>query len=117
MELPDPLKDKMKDKPASEKPAKQLNIELSEEIAEGEYSNLVMIAHSPEEFILDFIRVVPGVRKARVKSRIIITPQHAKRLLRALADNIERYERSHGSIDERAHPDQPIQFGGSVGEA
>jgi len=117
MEIPDPMKDKMKDKPEPKKPVKQLNIELSEEIAEGEYSNLVMIAHSPEEFILDFIRVVPGVRKARVKSRIIITPQHAKRLLRALADNIERYERSHGAIDERAHPDQPIQFGGSVGEA
>ena len=96
----------------------QLNIELSEEIAEGEYANLVMIAHSPEEFILDFIRVVPGVRKARVKSRIIITPQHAKRLLRALADNIERYERAHGPIDERISADQAIQFGGgNVGEA
>lgn len=107
----------MKDDPATEKPTKQLNIELSEEIAEGEYANLVMIAHSPEEFILDFIRVVPGVRKARVKSRIIITPQHAKRLLRALADNIDRYERAHGGIDERISPDQTIHFGGSVGEA
>ena len=98
--------------------ASQLNIELSEDIAEGEYANLVMIAHSPEEFILDFIRVVPGVRKARVKSRIIVTPQHAKRLLRALADNIERYERAHGAIDERIPPDQTIQFGGgNVGEA
>ncbi len=109
----------MKDKPAPEKPAKQLNIELSEDVAEGEYANLVMIAHSPEEFILDFIRVVPGVRKARVKSRIIITPQHAKRLLRALADNIERYERAHGPVDERISPGQTIQFGGggNVGEA
>jgi hypothetical protein len=107
----------MKDDPAPEKPTKQLNIELNEEIAEGEYANLVMIAHSPEEFILDFIRVVPGVRKARVKSRIIITPQHAKRLLRALADNIDRYERTHGGIDERISADQSIQFGGSVGEA
>ena len=108
----------MADPKASDKPAAQLNIELSEDIAEGEYANLVMIAHSAEEFILDFIRVVPGVRKARVKSRIIVTPQHVKRLLRALAENIERYERAHGPIDERVSPDQPIQFGGgNVGEA
>lgn len=95
----------------------QLNIELKEDIAEGIYSNLVMIAHSPEEFILDFIRVMPGVPKARVKSRIIVTPQHAKRLLRALAENIERYERAHGAIEERTPPGQPIQFGGIGGEA
>jgi hypothetical protein len=94
----------------------QLNIELSEEIAEGLYSNLVMIAHSPEEFILDFIRVMPGVPKARVKSRIIVTPQHAKRLLKALSDNLERYERAHGEIIERAS-EQAIQFGGPSGEA
>ncbi len=108
----------MNDDKAPKKPPVQLNIELNEEIAEGVYSNLVMIAHSPEEFILDFIRVVPGVQKARVKSRIIITPQHAKRLLNALAENIERYERAHGPVDERMPPGQPIQFGGgNVGEA
>ncbi len=108
----------MDDQKKQEKPGAQLNIELNENIAEGEYANLVMIAHSPEEFILDFIRVVPGVRKARVKSRIIVTPQHAKRLLRALADNIDRYERAHGAVDERLPPDQTIQFGGgNVGEA
>lgn len=95
----------------------QLNIELNEDVAEGVYSNLVMIAHSPEEFILDFIRVMPGVPKARVKSRIIVTPQHARRLLNALAENIERYERSHGEIVERTAPGQPIQFGGPSGEA
>ena len=95
----------------------QLNIELSEDTAEGVYSNLVMIAHSPEEFILDFIRVMPGVPKARVKSRIIITPQHARRLAAALMDNIERYERTHGEIIERTPPGQPIQFGGPGGEA
>ena len=100
------------------KPQAQINIELSEEIAEGVYSNLVMIAHSPEEFILDFIRVVPGVPKARVKSRIIVTPQHAKRLLRALDENIKRYERAHGNVDERVQPGQTIQFGGGgMGEA
>ena len=74
----------------------QINIELPEDQAEGVYSNLVMIAHSPEEFILDFIRVMPGGPKARVKSRVIVTPQHAKRLLRALSENIERYERASG---------------------
>lgn len=95
----------------------QINIELNDETAEGVYSNLVMISHSPEEFILDFIRVMPGVPKARVKSRIIVTPQHAKRLLRALADNIEKYESAHGEIEERTPPGQPIRFGGMGGEA
>ena len=95
----------------------QINIELKEDTAEGVYSNLVMISHSPEEFILDFIRVMPGVPKARVKSRVIVTPQHAKRLLRALADNIEKYEAAHGEIEERTPPGQPIRFGGMGGEA
>ena len=70
----------------------QLNIELSEEVAEGTYSNLAIITHSSSEFILDFIRIMPGVPKAKVKSRVIVSPPHAKRLLRALADNIERFE-------------------------
>ena len=94
-----------------------LNIELSEEIAEGVYANLVMIAHSAEEFILDFIRVMPGVPQARVKSRIIVTPQHAKRLLHALAENVSRYEMAHGEIEERPSPEQTIHFGGPSGEA
>ncbi len=95
----------------------QLNIELSEEVAEGEYANLVMIAHSSEEFILDFIRVVPGVTKARVKNRIIVTPPHARRLLAALADNIRRYEAANGPIATPTHGGPPIQFGGPSGEA
>lgn len=95
----------------------QLNIELSEAVAEGVYSNLVMISHSPEEFILDFIRVMPGVPKARVKSRIIVTPQHAKRLVAALAENIDRYEAAHGEIEERTPPGQTIHFGGPEGQA
>ena len=97
----------------------QLNIELDETIAEGSYSNLVMIAHSAEEFILDFIRVMPGLPKARVKSRIIVSPSHAKRLLHALADNIERYERSHGEIQEPSAPGGGghFQFGGPTAEA
>ena len=97
-------------------PGPSLSIELSEEVAEGVYSNLVMIAHSPEEFILDFIRVMPGVPKARVKSRIVVTPGHAKRLLAALADNVRRYEAQHGEIGEM--PPQPqVQFSGPEGEA
>ncbi|MEX0600619.1 MAG: DUF3467 domain-containing protein [Rhodothermales bacterium] len=103
--------------PDPQQAQQQLNIELDEETAEGVYSNLVMISHSPEEFILDFIRVMPGVPKARVKNRIIVTPQHAKRLLHALADNIEKYEAAHGHIEERTPPGQPIQFGGMSGEA
>jgi len=95
----------------------QINIELSEEVAEGVYANLVMIAHSSEEFILDFIRVMPGVPKARVKSRIVVTPAHAKRLLNAMADNIERFERAHGEIEEHNTMVPPIHFGGPGGEA
>jgi uncharacterized protein DUF3467 len=95
----------------------QINIELTEEMAEGVYSNLVMIAHSSEEFVMDFIRVMPGVPKARVKSRIIVTPAHAKRLLRALADNIERYERAHGEIAEGGFPGPAVQFAVPGGEA
>ena len=93
-----------------------LSIELPEDIAEGVYSNLVMIAHSPEEFILDFIRVMPGVPKARVKSRIVVTPGHAKRLLAALADNIRGYEAQHGDIGD-VPVQQQVQFTGPEGEA
>ncbi len=95
----------------------QLNIELTEDIAEGTYSNLVMLAHSSEEFILDFIRVMPGIPKAKVKSRIIVTPQHAKRLLRALAENIERFERAHGDINETSGQGPAVHFGVPGGEA
>lgn len=103
---------------AMDAPQPELNIELDEETAEGTYANLVMIAHSPEEFILDFIRVVPGVQKARVKERIIITPRHAKRLLRALQDNVERYEENYGSIESQGRtPDEPFHFGGPDAKA
>ena len=78
----------------------QINIELPEEIAEGVYSNLAIISHSPTEFIVDFIRMVPNVPKAKVKSRIILTPEHAKRLLSALVDNVKKYELQFGSIEE-----------------
>jgi len=73
---------------------------LGEEVAEGVYSNLAMIAHSNSEFVIDFIRLMPGVPKAKVKSRIIVTPDHAKRLLSALKDNIEKYEAAFGKINQ-----------------
>ena len=78
----------------------QLSIELPEEVSEGVYSNLAVIAHSNSEFVLDFLRLVPNVPKAKVKSRIILTPQHAKRLMRALADNINKFENQFGPIQE-----------------
>lgn len=96
----------------------QINIELSEEIAEGIYSNLAMIAHSNSEFVIDFIRLMPGVPKAKVKSRVVITPEHAKRLLSALNDNIKKYEETFGPIKKTdENPKFPINFGGTVGEA
>ena len=96
----------------------QINIELSEEIAEGVYANLAMIAHSNSEFVIDFIRLMPGVPKAKVKSRVVITPEHAKRLLHALDDNIKKYEDTFGPIKKTDDaPKFPINFGGTVGEA
>lgn len=96
----------------------QINVELSEEIAEGIYVNLAMIAHSNSEFVIDFIRIMPGIPKARVKSRIIITPEHAKRLLEALKDNIRKYEEAYGKIKQPEGGFQlPMNFGGPIGEA
>lgn len=96
----------------------QINIELSEETAEGVYANLAMIAHSNSEFVIDFIRLMPGVPKAKVKSRIVVTPEHAKRLLHALKENIEKYEENFGPIKKTEEaPKFPINFGGTVGEA
>ena len=85
----------------------KLNIELPEEIAEGVYSNLAVIAHSNTEFVIDFLRLMPNVPKAKVKSRIVITPQHAKRLLGALAENIQRFEAQHGPIKEAGGSNLP----------
>jgi hypothetical protein len=94
----------------------QLNIELDETIADGTYSNLAIINHSVSEFIVDFINVMPGVPKAKVKSRIILTPQHAKRLTKALADNVQRFEEVHGEIKDYEQPPIPMNFG-PTGEA
>jgi len=94
-----------------------LNIELSEEMADGTYANLAIITHSFAEFVLDFVNVMPNVPKARVKSRIVMTPQHAKRLMRALADNIKRFEATNGTIKDQEAITMPFTFGGTTGQA
>lgn len=85
----------------------QLSIELPEDIAEGTYSNLAVISHSNSEFIIDFVRLVPNVPKAKVKSRIILTPQHAKRLLNALTENIDKFEAQHGFVEDQQPTNLP----------
>lgn len=94
----------------------QINIELDESVAEGTYSNLAIINHSVSEFIVDFITMMPGIPKAKVKSRIILTPQHAKRLTKALADNVSKFEKAHGEIKDYEQPPIPLNFG-TPGEA
>jgi len=98
----------------------QLNIELSEEVAQGTYSNLAVITHSSSEFVIDFVRIMPGIPKANVKSRIILTPEHAKRLLLALQDNLKKYESVHGNIKITGGGDPmipPMTFGGPAAQA
>ncbi len=109
----------MADQPTNDKNQKQLNIELSEEVADGIYSNLAIITHSNAEFVLDFVRIMPGMPKAKVKSRVLLTPQHAKRLMRALQDNISKYEAQHGKINEGQGPEggMPMGFSGPVAQA
>lgn len=95
----------------------QFNIELTEEVADGIYSNLAIITHSNSEFVVDFVKVMPGVPKAKVKSRILLTPQHAKRLLAALGDNIAKYESVHGAIKQTESVGLPMNFGGPTAQA
>tara|TARA_B100000902_G_scaffold399916_1_gene473596 strand:+ start:8802 stop:9116 length:315 start_codon:yes stop_codon:yes gene_type:complete len=103
---------------SKEKKQEGLNIELTEEIAEGTYSNIAIINHSPSEFVVDFIQMMPGVPKAKVKSRILLTPQHAKRLMKALNDNIMKFEVQHGEIkDIDPTGGIPMNFGGPTPEA
>jgi hypothetical protein len=94
----------------------QINIELDDKTAEGTYANLAIINHSVSEFIVDFVSVMPGQPKAKVKSRIILTPQHAKRLVKALAENVKRFEDNHGEIKDYEQPPIPMNFG-PTGEA
>ncbi len=98
----------------------QINIELTEEIAQGTYSNLAIISHSTSEFIFDFVRMVPGTPKAKVKSRVILTPENAKKLLIALQDNITKYESNFGkikNIHSGGTPNMPMNFGGPMVKA
>ena len=94
-----------------------LDIELTEEIAEGIYSNFAIITHSQTEFIVDFVRMMPGIPKGKVKSRIILAPQHAKRLLLALKDNIQKFESNFGPIKEGESHSVPMGFGGPQAQA
>jgi hypothetical protein len=89
----------------------QINIELDENVADGIYSNLAIINHSVSEFVVDFVNIMPGVPKSKVKSRIILTPQHAKRLLKALGENVARFEYTHGEIKDYEQPPMPLNFG------
>jgi len=104
---------------SDQKNPNQISIELSDEVAQGIYSNLAVITHSSSEFVIDFIRLMPGVPKAQVKSRIILTPEHTKRLVAALQDNISKYEAAHGVIKETKEtgPVMPLTFGGPAAQA
>jgi len=95
----------------------QLNIELKEDISSGVYSNLVVINHSPSEFVFDFISVMPGLPKAKVNSRIVLSPQHSKRLLRVLNDNIRNFESKNGNIKDLETAKLPLNFGGPKAQA
>ena len=95
---------------------KKMNINLTPEMAEGTYANLAVIAHSGSEFVIDFVRLMPGLQTANVKSRIILTPEHAKKLLFALQDNIAKYEQQFGKIQIMGNPPAgstiPMPFNG-----
>jgi len=95
---------------------KKLNIEIDEATAQGQYSNLAIVNHSASEFVVDFVSIMPGSPKNKVKSRIILTPQHAKRLLKALNDNIVKFEKQHGKIQDYGKQTIPLNFG-PTGEA
>lgn len=95
----------------------QLNIEISEEVAEGHYSNLAIITHSHAEFVIDFVNVMPGTPKSKVKSRIILTPQHAKRFMKALTEYVNRFEQLNGKIQDLEDVQLPLNFGGPAAQA
>jgi hypothetical protein len=90
----------------------QLNIELSEDVALGVYSNFSIITHSPSEMVCDFIQMMPGMPKGKVRTRVLMTPQNAKRFMRALIDNVQKYEQHFGVIDDSENPGiPPMNFG------
>src|SRR5438477_2622190 len=98
------------DPPQQQPGAQQLQVELGEKEAEGIYSNLAIITHSPAEFIIDFTRVTPGVPRARVLSRIIMTPQHMKLLMGAMTENLQRYENQYGEVRVESQQQHPFGF-------
>jgi len=100
-----------------EKNPNKLNIEIKEDVANGVYSNLVVINHSPSEFIFDFITMMPGFTKAKVRSRVILAPQHAKKLMHALNQNIANFEKKNGLIKDVDVKKIPLDFGGPKAEA
>ena len=95
----------------------QINIEISEEVAEGQYANLAIITHSHAEFVVDFVNVMPGTPKSKVKNRIILTPFHAKRLMKAMIDNVKKYESVNGTIQDLEQVEIPFTFGGPTAQA
>ena len=95
----------------------QLNIEISEEVSEGIYANLAIITHSHAEFVVDFVNVMPGMPKSKVKSRIILTPTHAKRFMKAMIENVKKYESVNGSIKDIEAVELPLNFGGPTAQA
>ncbi|MDO6429721.1 DUF3467 domain-containing protein [Flavitalea sp. BT771] len=101
----------------NQQPNSQLNIEISEEMAEGQYANLAIITHSHAEFVIDFVNVMPGTPKSKVKSRIILTPQHAKRFMKALTENLARFETANGKIQDLEEVQLPLNFGGPTAQA
>jgi hypothetical protein len=95
----------------------QLNIEISEEVSEGTYANLAIITHSHAEFVIDFVNVMPGTPKSKVKSRIVLTPFHAKRFMKALVENINKFEATSGTIQDMDQVEIPFTFGGPIAQA
>jgi ribonuclease BN (tRNA processing enzyme) len=100
-----------------QQPPNGINIEITEEVAEGTYANLAIITHSHAEFVIDFVNVMPSTPKSKVKSRIIFTPQHAKRFMKALAENVNRYEAANGAIKDLEEVQIPLHFGGPTAQA
>lgn len=106
----------MSDQQQTQQP-NQLNIEISEEVSEGNYANLAIITHSHAEFVIDFVNVMPGTPKSKVKSRIILTPTHAKRFMKAMIENVKKFESANGPIQDIETVEFPMNFGGPAAQA
>ena len=102
---------------ADQQTPNQINIEISEEMSEGQYANLAIITHSNSEFVVDFVNVMPGTPKSKVKSRIILTPYHAKRLMKALIENVKNFESANGNIQDMENMEIPFTFGAPAAQA